>query len=114
MMGVAQHSLNTSVLKQTNALLALSREEAQYGKESPCIRCGRCVDACPMSLLPLYLNMNSIAGDLEALNKYKANDCIECGSCSFVCPAKRHLVQSIRLAKTQLRQAAPVAAKGGK
>lgn len=109
MMGIAQYSLQTSVVKHTNALLAFGREEAKHYAESACIRCGRCVEACPMNLLPLYINMNSLAGDIEALKKYNPNDCIECGSCSYVCPAKRHLVQSIRLAKSQLRQAAKTA-----
>jgi electron transport complex protein RnfC len=106
MMGVAQHSLEASVIKNTNALLAFGREETKQYTESACIRCGRCVEACPMNLMPLYINMNSLAGDIEGLKQYHANDCIECGSCSYVCPAKRYLVQSMRLAKTQLRQAA--------
>lgn len=111
MMGVAQHSLETSVVKHTNALLAFGREEAKLPPESACIRCGRCVEACPMNLLPLHLNSNALKNNLDNLRRFNANDCIECGSCSYVCPAKRHLVQSIRLAKTLLRQAAE---KGGK
>jgi electron transport complex protein RnfC len=111
MMGISQYSLNTSVVKHTNALLAFAREDVKVGSESACIRCARCVKACPMNLLPLYINLHSLKGNVEELEKYHANDCIECGSCSYVCPAKRHLVQSIRLAKTQLRQAA---SKGGK
>ncbi|MCX7922832.1 MAG: electron transport complex subunit RsxC [Clostridia bacterium] len=111
MMGIAQYSLQTSVLKQTNALLAFDSTEAELPPESPCIRCGKCVEACPMNLLPLYINLNALKENHEELKKYNTNDCIECGSCSYVCPAKRHLVQSMRLAKAQLRQAA---AKGGK
>lgn len=110
MMGIAQYSLGTSVVKQTNALLALGREEARLPGENACIRCGRCADACPMNLLPMCINLNALRGNMDNLRKYNTQDCIECGSCSFVCPAKRHLVQSIRLAKTQLRQAA---SKGG-
>ncbi|HHW31360.1 MAG TPA: electron transport complex subunit RsxC [Clostridiaceae bacterium] len=111
MMGVAQYSLDTSVVKHTNALLAFDRVDSQMEPESACIRCGRCVSACPMNLMPLFINLHSLKGNIDELIKYHANDCIECGSCSYVCPSKRHLVQSIRLAKAQLKQAA---AKGGK
>lgn len=105
MMGVAQHSLQTSVVKNTNALLAFAENDAVLPSESPCIRCGKCVEACPMNLLPLYLNLNVTKGNIEGLIKYKVNDCVECGCCSYVCPAKRHLVQSMRLGKVKLRQA---------
>lgn len=111
MMGIAQFSLQTSVLKHTNALLAFDETDASLYKAGSCIRCGRCVKACPMNLLPLYLNNNSMKENIEELKKYNVNDCIECGICSYVCPAKIHLVQSIRLGKAQVRQAA---AKGGK
>ena len=106
MMGIAQYSLQTSVVKHTNALLALNEKDAKLPAEGPCIRCGKCVTACPMNLLPLYINLNVVKGNVDELKKYNTNDCIECGCCSFECPAKRHLVQSIRLGKAQLRQAA--------
>lgn len=106
MMGIAQYSLETSVVKQTNALLAFTEKDAALPQEGPCIRCGKCVEACPMNLLPLFLNQSAMSENLEGINKFKANDCIECGSCSYVCPAKRHLVQSIRYGKAQLRRAA--------
>jgi len=111
MMGVAQYSLDTSVVKHTNALLAFDRANSKLDPETACIRCGRCVTACPMNLMPLFINLHALKGNIEELDKYHANDCIECGCCSYICPSKRHLVQSIRLAKTLLKQAA---AKGGK
>lgn len=111
MMGVSQFDIGTPVLKYTNALLAFDEKSAALPKEEACIRCGRCVKACPMNLLPLYLNSNSIKEDIEELNKYHVMDCLECGSCAYVCPAKINLVQSIRLGKTRTKQAA---AKGGK
>jgi electron transport complex protein RnfC len=111
MMGVSQYSLQTSVVKHTNALLAFDKKDSEIQPESACIRCGRCVNACPMNLLPLYINLHALRGNIEELQKYHANDCIECGSCSYVCPAKRHLVQSMRLAKTYLKSSVP---KGGK
>lgn len=103
MMGIAQFSLETSVLKQTNALLAFNEKDAVLPPESACIRCGKCVSACPMNLLPLNLNLNIMKQNTEELKNYHVMDCIECGSCSYVCPAKRHLVQSIRLGKAMLR-----------
>jgi len=110
MMGVAQYSLDESyVLKQNNAILALTDDQAREKPESVCIRCGKCVAACPMSLLPLYINLNVMRGNFEELEKYHVNDCIECGCCSYVCPASRHLVQSIRIGKAELRK---MAAKG--
>jgi electron transport complex protein RnfC len=110
MMGVAQHNLETSVVKNTNALLAFGEEEGALPPASACIRCGRCVTACPMLLLPSELNQAALRSDSEALNRYQVAACIECGSCSFVCPAKIHLVQAIRLGKTQVRLAAAKAA----
>lgn len=106
MMGIAQPSLQSPVLKHTNALLAFDYENGELPEESPCIRCGKCIKACPMNLLPLYLNLNVLHGNIDGLKKYKVMDCIECGSCSYVCPAKRNLVHSIRLGKTLIRKEA--------
>jgi electron transport complex protein RnfC len=113
MMGVAQYSFDNPVMKQTNALLAFNEKEAEETKESVCIRCGKCVAACPMSLLPLYINANVVRGNFEETLKYHVNDCIECGCCSYVCPASRHLVQSVRYAKAELRKLA-AGKQGGK
>ncbi|HPP36854.1 MAG TPA: electron transport complex subunit RsxC [Clostridiales bacterium] len=113
MMGVSQHSLDDPVLKQTNALLAFNERDAEQPKESVCIRCGKCVAACPMSLLPLYINLNVVRGKFEETEKYHVTDCIECGCCSYVCPASRNLVQSVRIAKAELRKIA-ARKQGGK
>lgn len=113
MMGVAQHSLDDPVLKQTNALLAFNERDAEKPKESVCIRCGKCVAACPMSLLPLYINLNVVRGKFEETAKYHVTDCIECACCSYVCPASRNLVQSVRIAKAELRKIA-ARKQGGK
>jgi len=99
MMGIAQFSIDVPVVKGTSGLLAFTKKEVQLMAEGPCIRCGKCVAACPMNLLPLYMSAYAIKNDLEQAAKYNVLDCIECGSCSYVCPAKRHLVQSIRAAK---------------
>ena len=113
MMGVAQFSLENTVVKQTNALLALTEKETDTTNESVCIRCGRCVFACPMMLLPLYINANVTIGNFDDITKYNVNDCIECGCCSYVCPASRNLVQSIKLAKDELRKKAAAKKIGG-
>lgn len=102
MMGVSQPSLDNPVIKNTNALLVFDNKMGRLEKETACIRCGRCVEYCPMSLMPLYLNQHAINGNVEGLRKYNLKDCIECGTCSYVCPAKRHLVQSFRLGKAIL------------
>ncbi|NLY18864.1 MAG: electron transport complex subunit RsxC [Clostridiaceae bacterium] len=104
MMGIAQYSLATSVIKNTNAILAFDKKEGDLPSESPCIRCGRCVTACPMNLLPLELNRLVMADKYNELNRYSVLDCIECGSCSYACPSKRHLVQSIRLGKDAVKR----------
>ncbi len=105
MMGVALYSMDLPVLKNTNALLALSEQEGRIPQEGPCIRCGRCVRACPMNLLPLDIDRLAKANSFEELNKYHVQDCIECGSCVYACPAKRLIVQSVRLGKDALRRA---------
>jgi electron transport complex protein RnfC len=99
MMGIAQFSIDVPVVKGTSGLLAFTKKDVAFKPESPCIRCGKCVDACPMNLLPIYLSAYAIKNNLEKAEEYNALDCIECGSCSYVCPSKRHLVQSIRGAK---------------
>lgn len=104
MMGIAQYSLETSVIKNTNAILAFDKKEGDLPSESPCIRCGRCVTVCPMNLLPLELNRLVMADKYDELNRYSVLDCIECGSCSYACPSKRHLVQSIRLGKDAVKR----------
>ena len=112
MMGIAQFSMDLPVVKHTNALLAFDDKGSKLPESGACIRCGRCVWACPMNLLPLCLHNNALKENIDELNKYHVSDCIECGSCSYVCPAKINLVQSLRLGKAMVKQAA--AAKGGK
>lgn len=106
MMGVAQFSLENTVVKHTNALLAFSEDKVLLSKEMPCLRCGKCVFVCPMGLMPLYINLNAAPETLEEALKQKPGDCIECGCCSYICPSGRHLVQSIRYVKEQARKKA--------
>ncbi|GIM29692.1 electron transport complex subunit C [Clostridium polyendosporum] len=102
MMGFAQSTLDVPVMKGVSGILALSKEEVNYIKQSPCIRCGHCIEVCPMGLNP---SMLSVLGEhqlyKEAKEDYNLLDCIECGCCVYVCPAKRNIVQYIRYCKAQ-------------
>lgn len=102
MMGFMLHDDGVPVTKGTNCLLAASNEEAPPPPPAqPCIRCGRCADACPALLLPQQLYWYAKAKDLDKAQAYNLFDCIECGCCSWVCPAHIPLVQYFRYAKTE-------------
>lgn len=103
MMGIAQYDLSAPLIKGCNALLAFAADDIPPGGNEICIRCGRCVRACPMNLLPVYIYMNERKSRLEELENLRLNDCIECGSCSYECPGRLHLVHSIRTGKQKLR-----------
>lgn len=104
MMGIAQYTTDVPVVKTTSAILALSRAEVGYDSDSPCIRCGKCVDHCPMRLMPVVLNSVVEKGDLAAAEKNNVMDCIECGICSYLCPGKQSPLNNIRLAKQQINE----------
>lgn len=102
MMGVAQHTLDVPVIKGTSGVVFLSKKEAALEEEQPCIRCGRCVNACPICLIPMDIADCVAMGDYEGAQAAGAMDCIECGSCTYMCPAKRYLTQYCRVAKRHL------------
>ncbi len=104
MMGITQHNLNAPVMKGTSGLLALDEKMAKSAQASACIRCGKCVMVCPMGLLPYLLGDYAEHERFEDAEKTHVLDCMECGSCAYVCPANRHLVQEMRLAKSQIMQ----------
>lgn len=102
MMGVAQFSLEPPVFKGTNAFLAFCEDEDKRESDPSCIRCAKCVSACPMHLMPMMMNSYGNAGDYDMCVSLGAMDCIECGSCSYVCPARIQLVQRFRLTKSHV------------
>ncbi len=104
MMGIAIPDPSLPVLKQNNAFLALTEEELRAHPQSPCLRCGRCVAACPMKLVPTSMADAYIRGDLEELKKRHIMSCMECGTCAYTCPAFRPLVQNFRMAKAAIRE----------
>lgn len=108
MTGRAQHDLTAPVTGDTRALLALSAADLypSVRPESPCLRCGRCVEACPAGLAPLFLHLYVRKGQWEALEREHISACSECGACAYVCPAHLRLVHSIRVGKRRLSETA--------
>lgn len=104
MMGLTQYTLEVPVIKATSGILALSKREVDYAvpTEPVCIRCGRCVDACPMNLIPTYLAAYAHNGKWDDLRRLNVNDCIECGCCNYTCPTKNPIVQLVKMAKTEI------------
>ena len=107
MMGVAQFDLSVPVMKGTNAVTILGFRNHFAVREPHCIRCGKCMDACPMRLMPLMMYRAERRGDLEELKAQNVMDCIECGCCAYSCPATIPLVQSFRAGKQRIREAMP-------
>ena len=106
MMGFAQSNLDASVVKATNSILCLMKDENGAAENPVCLRCGKCVEACPMRLQPLYMYRYVNANRLDQLERLNLMDCMECGCCSFTCPGKLPLVEKFRLGKKMLREAA--------
>ena len=104
MMGIAVPTLDSPILKSTNAIIALAQKDAVLPEPTQCIKCGKCVDACPLNLMPLDYARGLELKDFDLLEKRKVNLCMECGCCSYVCPARRPLVENNKLAKAALRK----------
>ena len=104
MTGIAQHSLDVPIIKNTNAVLAFDGKEAVVHKETACIRCGRCARSCPMHLMPMHIDLAALKADAERLEAFRVIACFECGVCAYVCPARRRIVQAARLGKSILRE----------
>ena len=102
MMGCALKSLDVPVLKGTTGILVLTKEQAVQEPILPCIKCGKCIDACPLGLQPLWISAYAERGFIEEAESFRAMDCMECGCCAYICPAKRPLVQLIKMAKAEI------------
>lgn len=102
MMGLAQPTDEVPVIKGTSGILILTEEFVKDLPISPCIKCGKCLDVCPMHLLPNFIGSASEKNNIDLAEKYGAMDCFECGCCTYTCPAKRPLVQWIRIAKAEI------------
>lgn len=122
MMGPVVSTMDIPVIKTSSCLLLLSEKMAKLPEESACIRCGKCIEACPIHLQPYELNQLVLQRDWEGFTKLHGVDCIECGSCSYVCPAGRHLTQTCKLGRRTVQELrrkeaaekAKAAAEGGK
>ncbi len=111
MMGAAQYDLNVTTIKGVNAITVLGHHNRFVVEDSRCLRCGKCIDACPMKLMPVLMYKALQSGSIEEMNKTNLMDCIECGCCAYTCPASVPLVLGFRSGKQILRSAAMAAKK---
>ncbi len=105
MMGIAQPNPDIPVIKGTSGILALTEEDIYLAESSPCIRCAKCVDSCPVYLMPTSIAQAAEHGLFKRAEKLHAMDCFECGCCAYVCPSKIPLIQLIRIAKAEITKA---------
>ena len=102
MMGQSQASLDVPVLKATGGILVLSKDECKRQEILPCIRCGKCIDACPVFLNPQLMGALARVDRFEEMSENNLGDCMLCGCCSFVCPSNIPLSQLFAMSKIQL------------
>ncbi len=111
MMGAAQYDLSVPTIKACNAITVLGKKNKYSVEDSQCIRCGKCIDVCPMRLMPVLMYKALYTGDPEEMKATNMMDCIECGCCAYNCPACVPLVLAFRSGKQRIRDAAAAAAK---
>jgi electron transport complex protein RnfC len=102
MMGFAVGDLQTPVTKGTSGVTVLTHQEIGESEESVCVRCGLCVDVCPLNLVPTKIAHAARRGQWSLAGQYHAQACMECGCCAYICPARIPLVQLIRMGKAEL------------
>ena len=102
MMGIAQHTTQVPVVKGTSGIVLLSDEEVYRGEPGPCLRCGKCVDHCPMRLVPNEIARLVEKGRIDDAQSYGLLDCMECGVCAYVCPSKINHVHLIKVGKAEV------------
>jgi electron transport complex protein RnfC len=102
MTGFPVPSTRVPLTKANNGVVVYCAKESAELEESPCIRCGRCVDACPIGLVPFKLKYMCEAGDMKAAAENDIMDCVVCGSCSFICPAHRVLTPAFKAMKDKI------------
>ena len=105
MMGIGLDSLDYPIIKGTSGVLFLTDQDLDMKEETACLKCARCVDRCPMGLLPLEYVRLAKRSMWPELEEFFISDCIECGCCSYVCPAKIPIVHYVKLGKEKLRKA---------
>ena len=111
MMGAAQYDLAVPTIKGVNAITVLGESNKYDVKDARCLRCGKCIDACPMKLMPVLMYKAMQSNDIQEMKDNNIMDCIECGSCAYTCPASVPLVLGFRVAKQLIRNDAAKAAK---
>lgn len=111
MMGAAQYDLSVPTIKGVNAVTILGRKNEFVVEDSRCLRCGKCIDACPMRLMPVLMYKALQSNDVEEMKSVNIMDCIECGCCAYTCPASVPLVLGFRVGKQLIRNASAKAAK---
>ena len=111
MMGAAQYDLSVPVIKGTNAVTVLGDANRYAVEDSQCIRCGKCIAACPMKLMPVIMYKAIQSGNVDTMKSVHMMDCIECGCCAYTCPGCVPLVLAFRAGKHMIRDAAAAAKK---